>query len=40
MDYREINEKYINVPDEHHKVVCIKSLTGTGKTQMAIKYIQ
>jgi hypothetical protein len=32
MDYREINEKYINLVNENHKIVCIKSLTGTGKT--------
>jgi hypothetical protein len=33
MEYMEINEKYVSVPkNDNYKIVCVKSLTGTGKT--------
>ncbi len=32
----EVDQKYLDVETENFKLVCIKSLTGTGKTQLAI----
>ena len=43
MNYREINSRYLSdalQDDIHEKVVCIRSLTGTGKTQLSIKAIR